>query len=93
MSHVKQAGSKAEQGVKIAGKRLGIKLFEGQTAKAGNILVRQRGTVFYAGKNTKLGRDHTIYAIKDGIVKFRNMVGFKRGKKYVDIVETAVAAK
>lgn len=86
MAHIKAAGAKAHQGVNIAGKRLGLKLADGQSAVSGNIIVKQRGTVFHPGKNVRLGRDHTIYAVKDGIVSFRNMTGHKRGQKYVDIL-------
>ena len=50
---------------------LGVKLFAGQKAKTGNIIVRQRGTKFMAGKNTRLGKDHTVYAVADGVVSFR----------------------
>lgn len=50
---------------------LGVKLYAGEKAKTGNIIVRQRGTKFMAGKNAKVGRDHTIYAVADGIVSFR----------------------
>jgi large subunit ribosomal protein L27 len=86
MAHLKAAGAKAHQGVNIVGKRLGLKLSDGQSAVAGNIIVKQRGTVFHPGKNVKLGRDHTIYAVKGGIVSFRNMTGHKRGQKYVDVL-------
>jgi len=50
---------------------LGVKLYAGEKAKVGSIIVRQRGTKFMAGKNTKLGKDHTVYAMADGIVSFR----------------------
>jgi large subunit ribosomal protein L27 len=86
MAHLKAAGAKAHQGVNIAGKRLGVKLSDGQSAVSGNIIVRQRGTVYHAGKNVRLGRDHTLYAVKDGVVSFRNMTGPKRGRKYVDVL-------
>lgn len=89
MAHLKAAGSKAAQGVNIAGKRLGVKLGDGQYAKSGNILVRQRGTVYHAGKNVKMGRDHTLFAVKDGYVSFRGMTGHKRNSKYIDILEEA----
>jgi large subunit ribosomal protein L27 len=51
-------------------KYLGVKISDGQTAKAGNIIVKQRGTKFISGSNTQMGKDHTIFALKDGIVKF-----------------------
>ncbi len=65
-----------------AGKRLGVKVFGGQFARAGNIIVRQRGTKFYPGENAGMGRDFTIFALKDGVVRFRE----SRGRKYVDIM-------
>lgn len=86
MAKLKAAGSKAHQGVNIAGKRLGLKVTHGQKVKSGNIIARQRGTVFHAGKNVKVGRDHTIYATTDGVVSFRNMTGPKRGRKCVDVL-------
>jgi large subunit ribosomal protein L27 len=86
MAHVKSAGSKAAQGVNIAGKRLGLKVAGGQFVQAGNILVRQRGTVVHAGLNVKIGRDHTLYAVNDGYVSFRKMTGAKRGRKCVDVL-------
>jgi len=91
MAHLKAAGAKAHQGVNVAGKRLGVKLYAGQEAKSGNILVRQRGTVYHAGKNVRMGRDHTLYAVSDGVVAFRKMSGYKRGKKYVDVLEEVPA--
>lgn len=70
----------------VPGKRLGVKKFAGQAVLNGNILVKQRGTVFHPGQNTKLSRDHSIYAISDGVVQFRRMSGHKRGQYYVDVV-------
>ena len=84
MAKSKATGSKARQGSRTSGKRLGVKLFGGQFAKIGNIIVRQRGTKFHPGKNIKMGRDFTLYAIKNGIVAFRQ----KWGKKFVDILPT-----
>lgn len=52
---------------------LGVKLYAGEKAKKGNIIIRQRGTKFMAGKNVRLGKDHTIFALADGVVSFRNM--------------------
>lgn len=86
MAHVKAAGSKAAQGVNIAGKRLGVKKFGGEKVICGNILIRQRGTVYHPGKNVKMGRDHTIYAMTTGHVEFRNMTGYKKGRKFVDVI-------
>ena len=71
MAHKKGVGS-SENGRESASKRLGIKLFGGQAAVAGNIIVRQRGTKHYPGKNVGIGKDHTLYAKCDGIVEFVN---------------------
>jgi large subunit ribosomal protein L27 len=81
MSTHKAAG-KAKQHVSPAGKRLGTKVSHGQKVNGGEILVRQRGTSIGAGKNVKLGRDHTLYAVIEGMVKFSQ----KLGKKMVNIV-------
>ncbi len=80
MAHKKGGGATAKNR-DSAGKRLGVKIYGGQKAQAGNIIVRQRGTVFYPGEGTKLGRDHTIFAILSGIVKFRQRLG----KKFVEV--------
>ncbi len=69
MAHKKGAGS-SNNGRESHSKRLGIKIFGGQIAKAGNILVRQRGTKHHPGKNVGIGKDHTLFALKDGIVTF-----------------------
>lgn len=74
MAHKKASGA-TRQHQTVAGKRLGIKLYSGQTAKNGNIIIRQRGTKVKAGKNVKTGRDHTLYAIKDGVVGFSRKMG------------------
>lgn len=63
-------------------KRLGVKIFGGQKVKKGNIIVRQKGTKFYPGENTIMGKDFTIMANKDGIVKFY----IKNSKKYVSVI-------
>ena len=68
MAH-KKAGGSTRNGRDSESKRLGVKLFGGQAAKAGNILVRQRGTKFHPGTNVGLGRDHTLFALADGKVK------------------------
>lgn len=73
MAHKKGVGS-SRNGRESHSKRLGIKLFGGQEAKAGNILVRQRGTRHHPGLNVGLGKDHTLFALTDGVVTF------KRGK-------------
>ncbi|WP_020410273.1 50S ribosomal protein L27 [Hahella ganghwensis] len=69
MAHKKAAGS-SRNGRDSESKRLGVKRFGGQMVKAGNILVRQRGTEFHPGENVGCGRDHTLFAKKDGYVKF-----------------------
>ena len=69
MAHKKAAGS-TRNGRDSESKRLGVKLFGGQAATAGNIIVRQRGTRFHAGTGVGLGRDHTLFALNDGVVKF-----------------------
>ncbi len=69
MAHKKGAGS-SRNGRESESKRLGVKLFGGQTAIAGNIIVRQRGTKVNAGKNIGIGRDHTLFALADGVVTF-----------------------
>ncbi|HSX19402.1 MAG TPA: 50S ribosomal protein L27 [Candidatus Saccharimonadales bacterium] len=82
MAHKKAGGSTAKNR-DSAGKRLGVKIFGGQIVSPGNIIVRQRGTRLNPGIGTMLGRDHTIFAITSGIVKFRQ----KLGKKFVDIIK------
>ena len=81
MAHKKGVGS-SKNGRESHSKRLGVKLFGGQVAKAGNILVRQRGTVHNPGKNVGIGRDHTLYALIDGIVCFRRK---RNNKSYVSV--------
>ena len=70
MEHKKGVGS-SKNGRESASKRLGVKIWGGQTCVAGNILVRQRGTVHYPGKNVAKGKDDTLYALADGVVVFR----------------------
>ena len=82
MAHKKGVGS-SENGRESASKRLGVKLFGGQSAIAGNIIVRQRGTKLYPGKNVGMGKDHTLYALCDGIVEFKKK---REGKSYVSIL-------
>ncbi len=71
MAHKKSGGSTTIHKNR-EGKRLGVKLFSGQKVEVGGILVRQRGTKILAGENVKVGRDHTLYAIKDGSVDYKN---------------------
>ncbi|MFN7906017.1 MAG: 50S ribosomal protein L27 [Pseudobdellovibrionaceae bacterium] len=66
----KKAGGSTKNGRDSQSKRLGVKRFGGETVKSGTIIVRQRGTQFHVGNNVKIGRDHTIYAVIEGIVKF-----------------------
>ncbi|HBB64493.1 hypothetical protein A3K02_00080 [candidate division WS6 bacterium RIFOXYD1_FULL_33_8] len=87
MSHVVGAGTVSVSG-NIAGKRLGVKKYEGEKVESGNIIVKQRGSVFHPGKNTYSSKDYSIHANKTGVVKFRRMSGFKRGQYFVDVVES-----
>lgn len=82
MAHKKGVGS-SKNGRESESKRLGVKKFGDQVVKAGNILVRQRGTVKYPGANVGMGRDHTLYALVDGKVKFQKKFGTK---VYVSVV-------
>ncbi len=85
MAHKKGVGS-SKNGRESQSKRLGVKLFGGQVAKAGNILVRQRGTVHNPGDNVGIGKDHTLYALTDGVVVFRKKAN---NKSYVSIQPVA----
>ncbi|MCA9376567.1 50S ribosomal protein L27 [Candidatus Nomurabacteria bacterium] len=87
MSKTAAAGS-VKISANVAGKRLGVKKYAGEKVLNGNILIRQRGTVYHAGLNTKVSKDHSIYAISDGVVKFRRMTGKKRSQYYVDVLPT-----
>lgn len=78
----KKSGSASKNGRDSNSKRLGVKLYEGQLAKIGNIIIRQRGTKFHPGINTELGSDYTIFATSEGIVKFRKA----RTKTFVDVI-------
>jgi large subunit ribosomal protein L27 len=81
MAH-KKAGGSSRNGRDSAGKRLGIKIYGGQTVIPGNIIVRQRGTRFYPGAGVDIGLDHTLFAIAPGKVEFRE----KKGKMVVSVV-------
>ena len=70
MAHKKGEGS-VKNGRDSNSKRLGVKIFGGQAAVAGNIIVRQRGTVYHPGKNVGVGKDYTLFALTDGVVEFR----------------------
>ncbi|GAB4204162.1 MAG: 50S ribosomal protein L27 [Bacteroidia bacterium] len=84
MAHKKGEGS-VKNGRDSHSKRLGVKLFGGQICKAGNIIIRQRGTKYHPGDNVGLGKDYTIFALTDGIVRFKT----RRGKKIVFVEPTA----
>jgi len=88
MAHTKSQGA-ASRTVNVAGKRLGVKRFAGEKVNNGTIIVRQKGTKFHPGENAGMGKDFTIFATKDGVVSFRQMTGFHRTQKFVDIVEEA----
>ncbi len=87
MAHKKGVGS-SKNGRESESKRLGVKIWGGQFAKAGNIIVRQRGTVHNPGENMGMGSDHTLYALVDGVVTFRRK---KNNKSYVSIRPIAEA--
>ena len=81
MAH-KKGGGATSKNRDSQGKRLGVKIYGGGNASAGNIIVRQRGTKDYSGPGTMLGRDHTIFAVQDGKINFRK----KLGKKLVEVL-------
>ena len=81
MAHKKGVGS-SKNGRESHSKRLGVKVYGGQIAKAGNILVRQRGTVHHPGENVGLGKDHTLFTLVDGTVIFRKR---KDNRSYVSV--------
>lgn len=83
MAH-KKAGGSTRNGRDSQSKRLGVKRFGGQVVIAGNILVRQRGTKFHAGTNVGLGKDHTLFAKADGVVKFE--IKGPKNRQFVSIV-------
>jgi len=85
MAHKKGVGS-SKNGRESESKRLGVKIFGGQSAIAGNIIVRQRGTKIFPGENVGMGKDHTLHAKVDGIVKFTKK---KDNKSYVSIEPTS----
>ena len=85
MAHKKGAGS-SRNGHESESKRLGVKLYGGQLATAGNIIVRQRGTVHMPGKNVGLGKDHTLFALISGIVQFKKR---RDNKSFVSVLPAA----
>ncbi len=82
MAHKKGVGS-SKNGRESESKRLGVKIFGGQAAIAGNIIVRQRGTQHHPGENVGIGKDHTLFALTDGLVEFRKK---KNNRSYVSVV-------
>lgn len=88
MAH-KKAGGSTRNGRDSESKRLGLKKFGGQLVKAGNIIVRQRGTRFHAGDNVGCGRDHTLFATADGTVQF--VTRGPKSRKYVTVVPAGSA--
>lgn len=87
MAHKKGVGS-SKNGRESESKRLGVKIFGGEVAKAGNILVRQRGTTHHPGENVGIGRDHTLYALTDGVVTF---IKKRNDRSYVSVLPKAEA--
>jgi large subunit ribosomal protein L27 len=89
MAH-KKAGGSSRNGRDSNPKMLGVKLFGGEAVAGGNVIVRQRGTKFWAGENVGMGKDHTLFALTDGRVSFRQ--GFKR-RTYVSVINATNPAK
>ena len=89
MAH-KKAGGSSRNGRDSAGRRLGVKRFGGQSVNAGTIIIRQRGTPVHPGRNVGLGKDHTLFALSDGVVAFHSG---KLGRRYVSVDPVAVAAE
>ncbi len=89
MAH-KKAGGSSRNGRDSAGRRLGVKKFGSEAVIAGNIIVRQRGTKFYPGTNVGIGKDHTLFALEDGVVRFHKG---KQDRKYVSVDMLAEAAE
>ncbi|WP_136248722.1 50S ribosomal protein L27 [Halomonas borealis] len=83
MAHKKAAGS-TRNGRDSESKRLGVKLFGGQAATPGNIIVRQRGTKFHAGNGVGIGKDHTLFALDEGVIKFETKG--PKNRKFVSVV-------
>lgn len=81
MAH-KKAGGSSRNGRDSDGRRLGVKKFGGQTVLGGNILVRQRGTKWHPGRNVGIGKDHTLFALADGVVEFKA----DRARSYISVV-------
>ena len=81
MAHKKAGGSKARQGSKPAGKRLGVKIYGGEKVNTGQIIVRQKGSLFHAGEGVGTGRDFSLFAAKEGVVSMSK----KHGKNLVEV--------
>jgi large subunit ribosomal protein L27 len=88
MAH-KKAGGSSRNGRDSGGQRLGVKMFGGQTAVAGNILARQRGTKWHAGQNVGVGKDHTLFSLIDGRVQFNTKA---KGRVFISVLPKAEAA-
>jgi large subunit ribosomal protein L27 len=88
MAH-KKAGGSSRNGRDTAGRRLGIKMFGGQTVIAGNIIARQRGTTWHPGSNVGMGKDHTLFALSNGRVQFNTK---SKGRVFVSVVPMTEAA-
>lgn len=82
MAH-KKAGGSSRNGRDSIGKRLGVKMFGGQKIVAGNILVRQRGSTYHAGKNVGTGKDFTLFALTEGVVKFHRG---RKDRRYISVI-------
>ena len=89
MAH-KKAGGSSRNGRDSAGRRLGVKLYGGQSAIPGNIIVRQRGTTWFPGEGVGMGTDHTIFAVTEGKVAFKK--GLK-GRTFISVLPVAEAAE
>ncbi|WP_340315112.1 50S ribosomal protein L27 [Rhizorhabdus argentea] len=89
MAH-KKAGGSSRNGRDSAGRRLGVKKFGGEVVIGGNIIIRQRGTKVYPGRNVGMGKDHTLFALTEGRVEFHSG---KLGRKYVSVDAMAAAAE
>jgi large subunit ribosomal protein L27 len=89
MAH-KKAGGSSRNGRDSAGRRLGVKKYGGEVVSPGHIIVRQRGTRWFPGENVGMGKDHTLFALKDGKVKFSK--GFKK-RKFISVEHIVAAAE
>jgi large subunit ribosomal protein L27 len=88
MAH-KKAGGSSRNGRDSDGRRLGVKKFGGESVIAGNIIIRQRGTKWHPGRNIGMGKDHTLFALVDGVVEFKSV----RGRSSVAVVPAVEAAE